>query len=241
VVEDCSHAHGASLKGQFVGTWGRMSGFSLQGSKPLPSIEGGIGMYKNRRDYERAVTYGNYDLPETFPEDSPYRQYQGTALGSKLRMHPMSAILAKIQLSHLVEHNATASAQVKRLQDRVTQLPGLSAPICRSDCQRVYYSGSHLFIDPAKAGMSRDACVKALQAEGVPINGYGWALLHKYVMFREEKWWPHLPILPDKVPGCDEANQTAMFMPLLTSDSPELVDQYVKAFEKVWAHRKELA
>jgi hypothetical protein len=25
------------------------------------------------------------------------------------------------------------------------------------------------------------------------------------------------------------------------SDAPELVDQYIKAFEKVWAHRKELA
>ena len=26
-----------------------------------------------------------------------------------------------------------------------------------------------------------------------------------------------------------------------TKPVPELIDQYVKAFEKVWAHRKELA
>ena len=49
VVEDASHAHGASLKGKLMGTWGRMSGFSLQTTKPLPAIEGGMGMYQNRR------------------------------------------------------------------------------------------------------------------------------------------------------------------------------------------------
>jgi hypothetical protein len=66
-------------------------------------------------------------------------------------------------------------------------------------------------------------------------------LLHNYVVFREEKWWRHLPVLPDKVPGCDEANRRLIYLPLFTSEVPELVEQYVEAFEKVWAHRKELA
>ena len=42
------------------------------------------------------------------------------------------------------------------------------------------------------------------------------------------------------MPGCDEANRTAISLPYFTSEPPELVDQYAKAFEKVWAHRKEL-
>jgi hypothetical protein len=28
-------------------------------------------------------------------------------------------------------------------------------------------------------------------------------------VFREEKWWHHLPAVPDKVLGCDEINRTA--------------------------------
>jgi hypothetical protein len=47
-------------------------------------------------------------------------------------------------------------------------------------------------------------------------------------------------VLPDKVPGCDEANQSVMYLPLFTSEVPELVEQYVKAFEKVWTRRKDL-
>jgi len=240
VVEDASHAHGASLKGQLVGTWGRISGFSLQATKPLPAIEGGIAMYKNRLDYERAVTYGEYLFPATLPADSPYRKYANTALGGKLRMHPVSATLARIQLKRLVERNTAGVAQIKRLNDRITQLPGLSAPEVRPECQRVHYSRNLMFLDPVKAGMSRESCVRALQAEGVDVLAYGWGLLHNYTVFHEAQWWHHLPAMPDKMPGCDEANRTAVSLPYFTSEQPELVDQYAKAFEKVWAHRDQL-
>lgn len=243
VAEDCSHAHGARVKDQLIGTWGRIAGFSLQMSKPLPSIEGGIAMYKQRGDYERATTYGNYDLPNTFPEDSPYRKYQGTALGSKLRIHPVSAILAKIQLGQLDARNAAGVAQIRKLNDRLTQLPGLSEQYARPDMKRVYYSKNIMFIDEKAAGMSRAAAVKALKAEGVDVAEYNWTLLNTYPMFGEEKWWRHMPVLPapDSVPGCHEINRTAILMPYFTSDQPELCEQYVKAFEKVWAHRDAIA
>jgi perosamine synthetase len=240
VVEDASHAHGASLKGKLMGTWGRMSGFSLQTGKPLPAIEGGMGMYYDRGDYERAVTYGNYDLPGSFPEDSPYRKYQGTAFGSKLRIHPVAAILARIQLKGLKQRNAAGVAQMKRLNDRLEQLPGLTVQFVRPEMERVFYANNLMFIDPAKAGMSREACVKALQAEGVSVSAYTWSLLHNYPIFHEAKWWHHLPAMPGKLPGCDQANRTCIALPYFTREAPELVDQYVKAFEKVWAHRDEL-
>ncbi len=241
VVEDASHAHGASLQGRLMGSWGRMSGFSLQTSKPLPAMEGGIGMYKTRADYERAATFGEYWIPPTLPKDSPYRKYAGTALGGKYRMHPVAAVLAKIQLSHLAERNAAGVAQMKRLNDRLAQLPGLSTTDIRPECQRVYYSRNFLLLDSAKAGMSRQACVKALKAEGVDAAEFHWTLLHTYAVFHEAKWWHHLPAAAEKMPGCDQANRTVISLPYFTSDAPELVDQYVKAFEKVWAHRKELA
>ncbi len=246
VVEDASHAHGASLKGKLMGTWGRMAGFSLQSSKPVPAIEGGMGMYQNRLDYERAVTYGNYDLPITFPADSPYRKYQGTALGGKLRIHPIAAILARNQLKNLRPRNAMIGGQLQRLNDRLSQLPGLASQRLRPDCVRAHYGANIVLFDAAKAGMSRQSCMKALRAEGVSVSasfgdaGIPWVLLHTYPMFREQQWWRHMPVLPDQVPGCDEANRSIMYLPLFTKEVPELVEQYVKAFEKVWAHRQEL-
>jgi perosamine synthetase len=240
VLEDTAHAHGAKLKGKLMGTWGRMSIFSFQASKPLPAIEGGMGMYQERADYERATTFGNYDLPKSFPSDSSYAKYQGSGLGLKLRMHPMAAALARCQLPGLEKRNAAGVAQVRSLNDRITQLPGLYEQKARPDMQRLHYSWNMLFIDEAKAGMSRAAAVKALQAEGVSASATTYTLQHKLAVYTEAEWWHHKPEIPE-LPGSDQANNTAIGLPYFTTSVPEVVEQYVKAFEKVWAHRKELA
>ena len=81
VLEDACHAHGASMQGKFMGSWGRMAAFSFQASKPLPAIEGGMANYQEREDFERGSTLGHYDKPKSYPADSPYRKYQGSGLG----------------------------------------------------------------------------------------------------------------------------------------------------------------
>ena len=42
----------AKLKGKMLGNWGQASIYSYQTTKPLPSIEGGMGMYKERELYD---------------------------------------------------------------------------------------------------------------------------------------------------------------------------------------------
>jgi dTDP-4-amino-4,6-dideoxygalactose transaminase len=216
-----------------------MAAFSLQASKPLPAIEGGMTVYQDRRDYERGSTLGHYDKPHSFPADSPYYKYQGSGLGLKLRMHPMAAVLARCQLRGLDERNRKAAAQVRRLNDRIVHLPGLYEQAARPDMKRIYYAENMFFIDEAEAGMSRQACVRALQAEGVRARAHTYTLQHKLPLYSEAAWWHHQPTIPE-LPGSEQANRTAIALPLFTSDVPELVDQYARAFEKVWAHRKEL-
>jgi perosamine synthetase len=240
VLEDAAHAHGAELKGKKMGTFGRMGIYSFQASKLLPAIEGGMGMYQHEADYQRATTFGHYSLPRDFPEKSDYRKYFGTGLGAKFRMHPLAAALARCQLAKLDQRNAEGVAQVRRLNDRILQLPGLyEQTYGRADMKRVYYNRNMLFIDEKEAGMSRAAAVKALRAEGVHTGEYSYRLQHKCDLYQEAQWWHHLPEIPE-LPGSEQANATAVSLPYFTSKHPELVDQYVRAFEKVWAHRQEL-
>jgi len=239
VVEDACHAHGASLKGKYMGSWGRMAAFSFQTTKTLPAIEGGMGNYQQREDFERATAFSDYSKPSSLPADSAYRKYQGSGFGPKLRMHPVAAVLASCQLRALDRRNAQLAAQVRRLNDRILNLPGLYAQPCRKDIERVYYCDNMLFLDEKEAGMSREACVKALQAEGVKCSAFVYTLQHHLAFYTEEKWWHHKITIPD-LPGSEQANRTTIALPLITSELPELADQYAQAFEKVWAHRKEL-
>ena len=240
VLEDCAHAQGVSLKNKLVGTWGEMSITSYQQTKPLPGIEGGMGIYQKKEHYERAASLGHYDAPKTFADDSPYRKYAVSGLGLKLRMHPVCAVLARAQLQHLERRNTEGTAQIKSLNQRLTQLPGLYEQKSRPDSQRLYYAQNTLFIDEQACGRSREKVAKALAAEGVAAKAYTYPLQHKLALYAEEQWWHHKPTIPE-LPGSEQANATAIGLPYFTRPVPELVEQYVKAFEKVWAHRKELA
>jgi len=240
VLEDCSHSHGASVGGKMTGLWGQMAMASMQLGKPLPSVEGGVGMYQTQEYFERATALGHYEACNKFPKDSRYRKYAGTGLGLKLRINPMAAVIALCQLKKLPENNKLVVGQIRRLNDRLAQLPGLSEQAARSDMERVYYAVNTLFLDEVKAGMSREACVKALRAEGVPINSLVYSLQHELELYHEAEWWHHKPTIPERLPGCEQANRTSMSMPCFTKPVPELIDQYVRAFEKVWAHREKL-
>nr|MCU0874625.1 DegT/DnrJ/EryC1/StrS family aminotransferase [Pirellulaceae bacterium] len=194
-LEDACHAHGASLHGKPMGAWGRMACFSFQASKPLPAIEGGMGNYQNREDYERAATLGHYECPATFAADSKYAKYSGTGLGMKLRMHPMAA------------RNAEGTAQTRRLNDRLTQLPGLYEQQNRPDVERVFYLQNRFLLNETEAGMSRAACLKALRAEGVSVGAAGAQFQCNHPAYHEAQWWHHLPVIADRFPGVEEVDR----------------------------------
>jgi perosamine synthetase len=243
VCEDAAHAHGASLGGRKVGTLSTMAIFSFQASKVMPTIEGGMGIYESREHYERASAFGHYEAPATFPENSPYRKYDGTGFGQKYRMHPLAAAIGRVQLRGLDQMNDAVSRRVRRLNDRLLQLPGLREPWIRSDVKRVYYAINMLLLDEQKAGFKRNQAMKALQAEGVKFGGFatGYPEQHKFKLYAEAKWWHHPINVPTTLPGCQQVNRTALHLPLFYEDAPELDDQYVRAFEKVWARKSEIA
>jgi dTDP-4-amino-4,6-dideoxygalactose transaminase len=241
VVEDAAQAQGASLQGKPLGTWGAIGAFSFQTSKILPAIEGGAGVYQSREHYERATMFGNYELPASFPEDSPYRGYAGTGMGPKFRIHPLAAAVARRQLREIEARNVLVDAQVRGLSDRLMDLPGLSRPYCRPDAKRVYWGCHMLFLDEAKAGVRREVLIKALRAEGVRAAAGNYDEQHKFRLYSEAKWWHHPPQIPKELPGTAQVNRSTVRMPLFYEEAPELIEQYVKAFEKVWAKRSQLA
>jgi dTDP-4-amino-4,6-dideoxygalactose transaminase len=240
VVEDAAQAQGAALQGRKLGTWGDIGCFSFQLSKTLPAVEGGVAIYKTREAYERATVFGNYELAARFPEDSRYRKYAGTGFGSKYRIHPLGAAIARRQLAKLDAMNRTVAAQAGALAGRLAALPGIAPQYCRPDMQRVYWASHLFFFDEKKAGFSRAALLKALAAEGVRASGAPYDEQHKYALYSEAKWWHHAPVVPD-LPGCTHVNGACVRLPLFREEAGELIEQYGRAFEKVWAHRESLA
>ena len=239
LLEDAAHAHGASMHGRKMGTFGDMAIYSYQLSKVMPSVEGGMGMYKTREFYERAAAFGHYEDPGKFPADSPVRAYEGTGFGQKYRMHPMAAAICLGR--SLLDQNAMPSP-ARRQDFTALTLSGASPRPPPASCQeRAYYSGNMLLIDFAKAGAPREAILKALKAEGVDASFWDYPEQHKLKIYSEAKWWHHPPVIPASMPGNAWVNANHLFVRCQYGEAPDLIEQYARAFEKVWAHRRELA
>ena len=153
----------------------------------------------------------------------------------------LAAALGRQQLKSLDRLNALVEKNVKTMNRHLTELEGVSEPLCRPDQQRVYYHRNLLFVDFKALGFSREALIRALKAEGVDVNFWDYPEQHKLKIYSEAKWWHHPPVIPASMPGNAYVNANHIFLPLFYEEAPDVIEQYVKAFQKVWSHRKELA
>ena len=145
----------------------------------------------------------------------------------KLRMHPLAAALGKSQLEILDKRNTSLKTQLRKVNDRITKIPGIHEQQNRSDVDRVYYGPNRLYFNEKEAGFSRDSFIKALNAEGVLARTSGAQFLAKNPVYHETEWWHHLPIIADSYPGVEDREKRGFQIPYFTKEMPELTEQYI--------------
>jgi len=84
LVEDCSHAHGATWNGRLVGTIGHVGAWSLQGTKAVSAGEGGVLATNDSEIFERACLAGQVNRMGGLDiETEKYADLQPLGLGMK--------------------------------------------------------------------------------------------------------------------------------------------------------------
>lgn len=126
VIEDCSHAHGAEWRGQRVGGFGTIGFFSLQSSKSVSSGgEGGIAVTSDRVLWERMLLYGHFDRVKNDTADARHLRFGPAGCGHKMRMHPLAAALAMVDLQDLDVRNHAMRDACGRLIEALAGQPGV--------------------------------------------------------------------------------------------------------------------
>ncbi len=240
VVEDASHAPGATWRGRRCGTFGDVSVFSLQTSKLVPAGEGGMLLTNNDEIYERAICLG--DVMRILELTGPAQRFAATSFGIKTRMAPLGAAVARVQLKYLEERNEKRNRNLRYLSEELEKL-GFETFLPPSHIKRVYFEFLVRY-RPSSTGLSIDRLVEALTAEGCEISYPRYPLLHQQPLFTEGAFARIGPLaamdrtklpqyLPNALPETEKANGDLIRLPTFPFAETPLLRQYVDAFQKV--------
>jgi len=245
VIEDCSHAHGSTYKGRKVGTIGDVGCFSLQGKKIVAAGQGGILITNNQEIYEKAVLLGHFRVRAEQSVHRPdLKKFVDTGFGLNLRMHPFAGAMALCQFRELDERICLRYEKLNYLTEKLSNLPGIRAPITRDHVTRGAYYGYKLrYIAKELDGLPLDTFVKAMQAEGADVKSTGSAPLHLSALFSGvadglTNFTHSLPSTrraykQGDFPVSERIFDISLSLPTFTYEPYELIDQYVDAFRKV--------
>ncbi len=183
VIEDCSHAHGASYGGKKVGTIGAIGGFSFQGvpgeGKPICGGELGMVATMDRRLYERVLLFGHVgriDLMDKL-HDPAHRRLAPYGLGLNFRPHPLGVAIAQVQFARIREQNEKRWAYTQKIIRGLEEVPGIDPLYIYPKAQPGgLFMGLQARYRPEDlGGLPRERYCKALQAEGVRVRAGAYA------------------------------------------------------------------
>jgi dTDP-4-amino-4,6-dideoxygalactose transaminase len=187
VIEDCSHAHGASYQGKPVGTWGDIGCFSLGGGKAVPGGEAGIAITNDATFYDRMLLLGHNDRVSALQKARTF-DYGDISLGVKYRPHVAALYLARAALGRLGRRNAGARRAWATLCHEFRNVPGIRPVETPDGAERGgFYAFTFRYDGAELGGPGTQEFVAAVQAEGAPLrlDEYRGRLLHKLPLFTE--------------------------------------------------------
>lgn len=247
LVEDGSHAHGATVDGRKIGTFGRVAAFSMNGSQPLSAGEGGFVLTDDDEVHHRVLLYGQYGARcrAEIPIGHPLRRFAATGMGLKLRMHPLAAALALNQLDGLDNRLAVRRRIADRLIPAMRAMPGLTVVEVPPGCEGSCHSLALIYRPEELDGVPIDSLVAAVRAEGCAAEQPGSPRpLNEHPLF--EGPTPLFPLLPDGWPRYRPGqfrhaeHLHRHTIKLTVPHEQRLADAYVAAWDKVITQRRYL-
>lgn len=173
VLYDAAHAFGCEHKGKMVGGFGDAEVFSFHATKVLNTFEGGC-ITTNDDEVARVIRLMiNFGF---------VGKDQVTHIGSNGKMSEISAAMGLASLEafdSFVAHNRNNYEHYRR---RIAEIPGLSI-VAYDSTQKHNYHYIIVKVDE-DAGISRDALVKALEAENILARRYFYPGCHRMEPYR---------------------------------------------------------
>lgn len=209
LYEDAAQAHGASLDGRPVGSFGEFAMFSLYPTKNMTSGEGGMVTTATEEIARRVKLLRNQGME---------RQYENEVIGFNARMTDIHAAIGRVQLTKVDAWTRTRQQNAAFLD---TNLQGVVVPPVADGAVHVYHQYT------VRVPEDRDGFVAALKAE----HNVGAGVYYPIPNHRLPSLAPYAPGLD--LPVTEQAAREVVSLPVHPSLSQADLERIVTAVNTV--------
>lgn len=203
VIEDCAQAHGATYRGQKVGTFGDAAAFSFYPGKNLGAYgDGGAVLTNDDAIADRVRMLRNHGQRE---------KYIHHIEGHCHRLDNLQAAVLGVKLPHLEAWNIARRRAAKLYDDLLAGVPGVVTPYVSPEVQPVY----HLYVVQVP---ERDQVQAALKAEGVETG------IHYPIPLHEQPAYARMGHKPQDFPISHRLGPRILSLPMF----PELAEDQIR-------------
>lgn len=231
VIEDASHAIGASRNGEAVGScrWSDITVFSFHPVKIVTTGEGGMALTNDAALAERMVQARSHGItrdPALFVNASDDQSpapwhYEQLSLGFNYRLTDIQAALGSSQLDRLESYVDRRNVLARRYDEALQGLP-LRLPSVRPENR----SSFHLYVVRLeRTERSQREVGELLRAKGVGVN------LH-YAPVHLQPYYRALGFAPGQFPEAEAYGRSALTLPLYPTLGETAQDEVVSAVKQ---------
>jgi dTDP-4-amino-4,6-dideoxygalactose transaminase len=166
---DAAHAFSCSHEGRMIGGFGDAEVFSFHGTKFFNSGEGGAIVTDDDEIAEAARRMRNFGFAS---------HDEVLEIGTNGKMNELAAAMGLTSFESLETFIETNRRHYRHYERELTSLPGIKLARYGAD-ERRNFQYVVLEVDEAAAGISRDAVVDVLKAEGVLARRYFYPGCHR--------------------------------------------------------------
>lgn len=210
VIEDCAQAHGATYKGQPVGSIGHIGAWSFCQDKIMTTGgEGGMVTTNDTALWEKMWAYKDHG--KSFDavyhrEHPPGFRWLHESFGTNWRLTEMQSAIGRLQLKKMAAWTAERRRNAAILTEALSFSDGIRLQHIPEHIGHAQYK-FYAFVRPEKlaAGWSRDRITAELNAAGVPC--FQGSCSEVYL----EKAFDNTPFRPsERLPNAKELGETAL-------------------------------
>jgi perosamine synthetase len=228
VIEDASHALGASYKGRLVGSVSDMTVFSFHPVKHVTTGEGGMVSTNDDKLARELRLFRNHgiDSDARTREAEGQWYYEMVALGYNYRLTDVASALGLAQLRRLGRNLERRREIAAHYDAAFASLHGILPPIQRAEVTSAW----HLYpirLDLAAITFTRAQTFAALRAENIGVNVH-YIPVHYHPYYRERFGYS-----PGAYPQAEAAYEALITLPMFHGMTLRDAEDVVCAVQKV--------